>query len=318
MNHLGSVPADGQRPPRFASSVVDHIARKMRRVFASLDARPYLGDAERFEFRHYLALFEEELGQIDAKVGAGRLRPVDLRGFPQVLNYPGYVARVGLFIGSFDPFQMTHLAAALRFLASPACDSDLVFVVPEGCENPQKPKKSEYHFRYELLKLQIEKVFSPLVVPLDIGAGADTIGIVERLIDLHPGARLELTHVLGSDSLPMAASLLAQDLAAWRARAALRRVDLDHGLFVALREHGDPADAYEQGVASLGSRFAVDDNVLASPSSTDFRSSRHVTIVFPTDEVLSRLELLFRYGMNQSWMFAPPPLPAAPNSDCEI
>jgi hypothetical protein len=42
---------------------------------------------------------------------------------------------------------------------------------------------------------------------------------------------------------------------------------------------------------------------MGSPSSTDFRSSRHITIVFPTAEVLSRLELLFRYGMNRSWMF---------------
>jgi hypothetical protein len=114
----------------------------------------------------------------------------------------------------------------------------------------------------------------------------------------------------------MAAALLSQDLAAWRARAAARRVDLDHGLFVALRDHGDPVGEYEPGVLSLGSRFAVDDNVLASPSSTDFRSSRHVTIVFPTDEVLSRLELLFRYGMNQSWMFAPPP--AASSGGFEI
>lgn len=316
MTFPGSLPAEGGKPPRFYSPVVDHVARRMRRVFASLDARPYLGDAERLEFRHYLALFEDFLSRIDAKVSAGSLRPLDLKGFPQVLNYPGYVARVGIFIGSFDPFQMTHLAAALRFLASPASDSDLVFVVPEGSENPQKPKKSEYQFRYELLRLQLEKVFSPLVVPLDLGSGVDTIGIVERLIDLHPGARLELTHVLGSDSLPVAASFLELDLEAWKARAALRRVDLDHGLFVALREATDPVDAYEAEVRALGCRYAVDDRILASPSSTDFRASRHVTIVFPTDEVLSRLELLFRYGMNQSWMFAPPPM--APERDFEI
>jgi len=79
-----------------------------------------------------------------------------------------------------------------------------------------------------------------------------------------------------------------------------------------------PAPDDEAEVRALGCRYAVDDRILASPSSTDFRASRHVTIVFPTDEVLSRLELLFRYGMNQSWMFAPPPAPANPNQDFEI
>ena len=72
--------------------------------------------------------------------------------------------------------------------------------------------------------------------------------------------------------------LLAGGALAWRARAGAREW------------------------AELGSRFEVDEAVVAAPSSTDFRSSRNITIVFPTEAVLSRLELLFRYGMNRAWM----------------
>ena len=293
--------APSAQSPSFTPPV-DRIARRMRRVFSALDSRPYLGEEERKEFRFYHGLFEKELTLIDAKLREGRLRAIDLEGFPLVLNYPGYVARIGIFIGSFDPFQMTHLGAALRFLASERSEVDLVFVVPEGSDNPNKPNKSEYAFRYELLRLQIEGIFSPFVVPLDIGAGADTIGIVERLIDLHPGATLKLTHLLGSDSLPTATRLLPEDLAAWKARAAARGVVLDHGIHVEMRSSGDSVEPYGEAVRELGSRFEVDETVVSAPSSTDFRSSRNITIVFPTEAVLSRLELLFRYGMNRTWM----------------
>jgi hypothetical protein len=274
----------------------------VRRIFASLDARPYLGEEERREFRYYAGSFDEELQRIGRKVAEGRLRPLDLSGFPQIMSYPAFSARVGVFIGSFDPFQMSHLAAALRFLASEESQSDVVFVVPEGGANPAKPQKSEYSFRYELLRLQIEGIFSPFVIPLDIGEGADTIGIIERLIDFHAGARLSLTHLLGSDSLPRAVSLLPEDLALWRARAALRCVEFDHGLFVALRAEGEELEPYAEAVRALGLRFALDRRVIGTPSSSDFRSKGHLTIVFPTEAVLRRLELLFRYGMNRPWM----------------
>jgi hypothetical protein len=280
---------------------VETMIQRVRRVFAKLDSLAYLDASDRGEFRYYHGLFEEELRRIELKIRDGRLRPVDLSGFPQVLNYPGYAARIGVFIGSFDPFQMTHLAAALRFLASDESEADLVIVVPEGSENPGKPNKTEYRFRYEILRLQIEAIFSPLVLPLDIGAGADTIGIVERLIDLHPGASLKLTHLLGSDSLPTAALLLPEDLGAWKERARLRRVELDHGIHVELRREGDPIEPYAKAIRALGSRFAVDRRVVSAPSSSDFRHSRNITIVFPTEAVLSRLELLFRYGMNREW-----------------
>jgi nicotinic acid mononucleotide adenylyltransferase len=295
----------GSAPRATLSPSVDKVAKRMRRVFAGLDSRPYLGEDERREFRFYHSLFEEALEVIDHKVREGRLVPIDLTGFPQVLNYPGYVARVGIFIGSFDPFQMTHLGAALRFLASDSCEADLVFVVPEGSENPRKPEKSDYSFRYELLRLQLEGIFSPFVIPLDIGRGADTIGIVERLIALHPGARLRLTHVLGSDSLPTATRFLPEDLAAWRAASALHGVELDHSIHVERRAAEDDIEIYAEAIRALGCRLAVDDGVVKAPASTDFRQARNITIVFPTEAVLSRLELLFRYGMNQAWMSDP-------------
>ncbi len=293
---------DSPRPlPAYRSPIVARLARRLGKVFAGLDSRSYLGEDARAEFRFYDELFEEALVRIDRRVAAGAIRPCLLRRRGES-RLPEAPARVGAFIGSFDPFQMTHLAAALRFLASDRAAADVVVVIPEGGENPAKPKKTDYRFRFELLRLQLESVFSPLILPLDLGEGADTIGIVERLIAQRAGGRLALTHPLGSDSLPLAARFLPEDLAAWRRAAAEGGVDLDFGAFAVLREEGFDLSYAEAGYGAHGVRFAADERPLGTPSSTDFRSRGALTIVLPTDAVLGRLELLFRYAMNRPWM----------------
>jgi nicotinic acid mononucleotide adenylyltransferase len=293
------------------------VARRVRKVFASLEALPYLGEAERLDYGYYRDLFDELFARITRKAREGKLRPLDLRGFPQDLRYPGYAARVGIFIGSFDPFQMTHLAMALRFLASDQGEADAVFVVPEGSPDPRKPSKTEYGFRYEILRRQLAGVLEPLVVPLDLGKGADTIEIVSRLIALHPGASLRLTHIMGSDTLPTAARLLPEDLAAWNEAAARHRVDLDFGVFVIRRESHSLLKTLIHAVRARGVKIVVDRKVIGTPSSTAFRSGRAITLVFPTDAVLGSLELLFRYGMNKPWSSCPLPSKAS-WSDYEI
>ena len=182
----------------FSSAIVRRVSRRLDRVFDSLEGLPYLGEGEIRDFLYFRSIFDDALRRIDRKIAAGRLAPLDLRGFPQELRYPGLAARIGIFIGSFDPFQMTHLAMALRFLASDASEADAVFVVPEGALDRRKPLKTDYRFRFEILKRQVAGIFEPLVAPLDIGEGADTIEIVRRLIALHGGASLRLTHLLGS------------------------------------------------------------------------------------------------------------------------
>ena len=316
------IPADHERPgeppsPLLPTPLVDRVARRIRKVFASLDALPYLGEAERLDYAYYRDLFEELLGRIRRKAAEGRLVPLDLRGFPQDLRYPGYAARIGIFIGSFDPFQMTHLAMALRFLASERSEADAVFVVPEGSHDPRKPRKTEYRFRYEILRRQLAGILEPLVVPLDLGEGADTIGIVSRLIALHRGASLRLTHLMGSDTLPVASRLLPEDLAAWNEAAATHRVDLDFGVFVVRRDHHCLLKTLLRAVRSRGVRIVVDNAVIGSPSSTVFRSNRAITLVFPTEAVLGSLELLFRYGMNKPWS-GPSPGSGSPGFDYEI
>ena len=47
--------------------------------------------------------------------------------------------------------------------------------------------------------------------------------------------------------------------------------------------------------------MVVDRTVIGTPSSSAFRSEGAITLVLPTEAVLSRLELLFRYGMYRSW-----------------
>jgi nicotinic acid mononucleotide adenylyltransferase len=266
---------------------------------------PYLGVEELRDFRYYEGLFDDALAGMDTKAREGRLKPLDLRGFPQDLRYPGYSARIGIFIGSFDPFQMTHLAMALRFLSSDASEADVVFVVPEGSFDPRKPRKTEYRFRYEVLRRQLAGLLDPFVVPLDIGSGADTIEIVRRLIALHAGASLRLTHVMGSDTLPVALRLLPDDLEAWRTAAERAHVALDFSIFVVKRERRAATRGLVEAVRRMGVRIVLDHEVIGMPSSTDFRRERAITLVFPTDAILSRLELLFRYGMNRPWSSVP-------------
>jgi hypothetical protein len=54
----------------------------------------------------------------------------------------------------------------------------------------------------------------------------------------------------------------------------------------------------------------VDRHIVGAPSSTDFRERGAFTIVFPTDDILSHLEVLFRYSLNRPWMQNQGPPPA--------
>ncbi len=306
---MGSGIGDGQA---ISSTAIKRIARRVARVFDSLEGLPYLGPAELQDFYYFRALLHDSLERVDRKVREGRLIPLDLRGFPQELHYPRLAPRVGVFIGSFDPFQMTHLAMALRFLASDASEADALFVVPEGAVDRRKPLKTDYRFRFEILKRQVAGIFDPLIVPLDIGEGADTIEIVRRLIALHPGASLRLTHLIGSDVLPMATALLPDDLEAWGAAAKQHRVDLDFSIHVARRDRRSRIRSQSEAVRALGVRMVVDRTVIGTPSSSAFRSEGAITLVLPTEAVLSRLELLFRYGMYRSWSGERPRTAAGP------
>jgi len=300
-----------RRLVRLATPEIERVARRVRRVFESLERLPYLSDEDLRDYRYYERLFDEAFEGMDRKARDGRLRPLDLRGFPQDLRYPGYSPRLGIFIGSFDPFQMTHLAMALRFLSSDASEADALIVVPEGALDPLKPRRTEYGFRYEILRRQLAGILDPFVVPLDIGSGADTIEIVCRLIALHPGASLRLTHVMGSDTLPVALRLLPDDLEAWRAAAARAQLSLDFSIFVARRDRRAPLRGLIDAVRRLGVRIVLDREVIGTPSSSDFRSERAITLVFPTDAILSRLELLFRYSMNRPWSTAAMNVPSS-------
>jgi hypothetical protein len=42
--------------------------------------------------------------------------------------------------------------------------------------------------------------------------------------------------------------------------------------------------------------------VIGTPSSTQVREQGIFTIIFPTPEVIEKLEVVFRYGMNRHWL----------------
>ncbi len=270
-------------------------------IFDRLDAYSYLSTLDRGDFRYYRSFYVKSLLEIDARIASGALCPVDFSDFPQVVRFPGYNIKAALFIGSFDPFQMTHLAMALRYLASSRAEAPVVFVIPEGYNNPMKPLKNDYRYRFELLSMQVAKVFDPLIVPLDIGEGADTIEIVRRFIALFPGARVSMTHLLGSDVLPIAASMLPVDLEAWHAEAAEKAVEFSYNAFVVQRDGFPTSEPLLQSVKDLDLPIHVDDKPIGAPSSTDFRDKHAFSIVFPTETVIRHIEVLFRYNLNRPW-----------------
>ncbi|MFZ2635003.1 MAG: hypothetical protein WAZ99_08160 [Rectinemataceae bacterium] len=292
-------------PARFGNKRVEAVAHRVKKVFSSLGTLGYLGAGELADYRYYEASIIEALVRIDQKAVSGALHPLDLRDYPKTLRYPEGVARVAVFIGSFDPFQMTHLTMALRFLASEKSRADLVVVVPEGSADPKKPRKTEYPFRYQILKLQLAGVFEPFILPLDIGAGADTIEIVRRFIALHAGTRLEMTHLFGSDVLSLAARFLDADLEVWRAEAQRSGVDFSLSSFVARRLRQGSLAVQLAAMRAKGIELHLDRKVIGAPSSTDFREERQVTLVLPTEAILDRLEILFRYNMNRPWSGKP-------------
>jgi hypothetical protein len=207
---------------------------------------------------------------------------------------------------------MTHLAMALRFLGSDASEADVVFVVPEGSPDPRKPLKTDYRFRFEILRRQIAGILEPFVIPLDIGEGADTIEIVRRLIGIHSGASLRLTHLLGSDVLPLAVGFLPDDLEAWNEAARRSKVDFELSLYVGRRDSRHPIKPYAEEVRSMGVRMVVDRDVIGTPSSTAFRKEGAISLILPTEAILSSLELFFRYGLNKPWSSCPTPPPQEP------
>lgn len=280
---------------------VEALSRRLKKIFDSLPHLGYLGPGELADYAYYERIIGQALQDLDAKAQENLLRPLDTKDYPRVLRYPEGVARVALYIGSFDPFQLTHLAIALRLLASRKSNCDILVVVPEGSPNQEKPRKTDYQFRYQIAKGQIAGIFEPFIVPLDIGAGADTIEIVRRFIAMHSGMRLELTHLIGSDVLPIAATFIREDLAVWRRQAAASGVEFFHSVHVSRRQTSGILAPHIEAIRSEGVPLRLERRIVGTPSSTDFRQNRAITLVLPTESIRDKLEILFRYNMNRPW-----------------
>ena len=287
--------------------LVEAIFHKMEDIFNRLDSYQYLRSEDIQDFLWYSQFFRDALLDIDWRIRRGDLT---LLGDPLAPAGSSRSAGTGvgpremhvaLFIGSFDPFQMTHLAMALRYLASPKAEAPLVYIIPEGHENPYKPAKSAYDYRYSLLRMQIDEVFRRLIMPLDIGEGADTMEIVRRYIASQPGMRLKVTHLIGSDVLPFAVRMLPDDFKLWKREAALHGGEIDYNIFILKRASCPPVAESLLALERLKVPYVLDNRELVTPSSTDFRKNNAFSIVFPTTEIIHHLEVLFRYRLNRNW-----------------
>ena len=309
MEHSGDPsrikPCEGKNintwPTRFAHQKVESIARRLKKIFDSLPHLGYLGDSEIADYRYYELIIGEALAAIDRKASRGELNPLDTKDYPKVLRYPHGVARVALYIGTFDPFQLTHLSIALRLLASEHSKTDIVIVVPEGSVNTIKPSKTDYNFRFQIARQQLINLFEPFIIPLDIGSNADTIEIVRRFIAMHTGMRLELTHLIGSDVLPIAARFIDEDLSVWNRQAQVSGVDYSHAVHVSRRASKGVLGQYMGEIRKRKVPVLLERKIVGTPSSTDFRENRAITLVLPTESIRDKLEILFRYNMNQPW-----------------
>jgi len=278
---------------------VRRVARKVARIFIRLDSYPYIAERERGEFRYYRALFLDALAGMERRAEAGELRLPGPGTFPACL--PEGRVSLGLYIGSFDPFQMTNLAAVLRFLSEPGTGVSLVLVVPEGARSKAKPRRSEYRYRFDIMAKQLRGVFDPFVCPADLGEGEDTIGIGRRLIAALAGRSVELAHLVGSDILPNMARLIPDDLVWWNAEAAVHNVEFSYRVrALARRGAPDPTPSIE-AIRAQGIPVDIDPRPIDLPSSTDFRRGGAFTIVFPTPAVIKHLEVVFRYSLDKPW-----------------
>lgn len=283
------------------SELIAGILSKTEEVFERLDAYSYMSDIDKGEFSYYRTFYREALFIIDDKIKNGLLQPVNLADFPEIIRFPDYNINAALFMGSFDPFQMTHIASALHYLASPDISTPLVFVVPEGHINPLKPKKSDYRYRLDLLSMQLAEIFHPFIVPLDIGYDADTIEIVRRYISLFPGAKIDMCHLLGSDALEVLSKLLTEDLRIWNLEAAKHGAIFSYTAFVIEREGFIATKEQVEAINKAGVAVYIDNSSIGTPSSTDFREKGAFSIVFPTSSVINHVEVLFRYNLNRPW-----------------
>ncbi len=282
--------------------VARQAARNVEKVFKRLETYPFFKPADLMEFGQYRRMFLDSLSAIEERIVEGKLEPLDLQGFPERVCLTGDSIEVALYIGSFDPFQMTHLATSLRYLASPASIGRVVFVVPEGAWSSSKPNRSDYAYRYDILSRQLRGAFTSLVEPLDIGKDADTIEIVRRFMGFFIGRKVGVTHLVGSDVFPLAMGYMRQDLDAWNRAARQFDVDFTYRIHVVPRSRTEPIAPHLETARQLGVNVTVDTGgEIVAPSSTDFREHGAFTIAFPTPAMLKHLEVLFRYNLHKSW-----------------
>lgn len=307
---------------RFTIKASLRVAKRIEGVFSSLQHIPFLRSQDKSEFRYFRRLFLSALEKIDQRIIREELAPwsrneiaalkeqIDNCLLCQGINKPiqscvimnRELLRIGIFIGSFDPFQMTHLETALRFLSHGDPPADIVLVVPEGSYSSLKPGRSDYDYRFDILRRQVEDAFRPFIVPANIGKKADTIEIISRLIQLCSGYTLELTHILGSDVFPFAAQWYEKDLAIWQPIAKAHNVNLQFRAFVVKRKKEDNLKEYIALAKAQGVPVQMDPKPIGTPSSTQVREQGVFTIIFPTLDVIEKLEVVFRYGMHRHWL----------------
>lgn len=307
---------------RYAMKATLRVARKVDGVFSGLQNIPFLRSEDKTEFRYFRRLFLSALEKIDQRIIRGELVPwtkTEIEALYEQIQHCSpcrnlhkpmehcllvhkRILHIGVFIGSFDPFQMTHLETALRFLSNSVPPADILFVIPEGAYSSTKPGRSDYDYRFDILRRQVEDVFRPFIIPVNIGKKADTIEIISRLIQLLCGYKLEITHIIGSDVFPMAAQWYHKDLEIWKPIAKQHNVDLKFRVFVVKRSKEHDIQSLFKTTAAMGIPVQVDPKPIGTPSSTHVREQGVFTIIFPTLDVIEKLEVVFRYGMHRHWL----------------
>jgi len=285
-------PAPPKWPLHFSHPSVEAVGRKLKRIFDQNASTEYFSREEIRDYSYYENLLIQGLEGIDRRMESGALSPRNCRTTRESFAPTTAKVRACIYIGSFDPFQLTHLAVAVRFLASELSNSTLSLWC-RGLPDPAKPLKTDYAFAFRLPNCR-----SRHLRPLHQGARPRHAGRYDRdCEEVHRDAqrahaRIDASHRVGRPAGRRA--LYCAGHVDWRKEAQESGVHYLHSTHVVQRGEEAVDPSYFDAIKNEGANAVLDTSIVATPSSTDFRTRQAFTIVLPTSSIRDKMEIIFR------------------------